>query len=86
MTLFDAELANHTEPVRRVARFFADADGQTDQAFQAFALFLLGQVPDSAEVTVALRKLLECRDAIHRAEIDPDPYGRTSYTNARSKK
>jgi hypothetical protein len=69
-----------------VARFFAQAEGRIDEGFQAFALFLLTELPDSAEVNVALRKLLECRDATHRAELGPDPYDTASYANSRSKK
>lgn len=73
MTAFDDELAKHSEPIRRVARFFRHPDGPLEEAFQAFAHFLLTELPDSAEVNVTLRKLLETRDAAHRAVLGPDP-------------
>lgn len=73
MTAFDRELAKHSEPVRRVARFFAHPDGRVEEGFQSFAMFLLSELPDSAEVNVTLRKLLECQDAARRAALGPDP-------------
>jgi hypothetical protein len=41
--------------------------------FGRLALELLGVLPDSAELTVALRKLLEAKDCAVRAALDARP-------------
>lgn len=72
-----AALQERDASVQAVARWFrsdhmpAEAlHGDVAREFQAFTLRLLGLIDsDSAELTVALRKLLEAKDAAVRAAL-----------------
>lgn len=68
-------MENRPEPILRFFRFdhLPAALQPISKPFHDLAHALVAELPASAERTVALRKLLEGKDAACRAALPPDP-------------
>ena len=70
-------LAQHAKPTQDVVRFLDSSHLRGDlqpyvQKFEKLASEILSEVPGSAELTNAMRKLVEAKDAAVRAKIHGD--------------